>query len=69
MKMNNWERIARTLTNKTYVDLDLRMFQCPHCNNLIYEEEWRETQYFKGNYKKHFYCPICRAELMRDINS
>lgn len=63
--MNNWERIARNLAPRDYVDFELRMFQCPHCNNLVYEEEWRDEQYLKGKFRRHYYCPICRAELAK----
>ena len=61
--MNNWEKVALSLPPKAFVDLELRMFQCPHCNNLIYEEEWKDSDFVKGKFKRHLYCPLCRAEL------
>jgi rubredoxin len=63
---SNWYRLARyvELNNNAYVNDFDRYFECPYCGELIYETDWRDTDYWLGkNYNKQWYCPICEDLL------
>ena len=50
--MTNWEVVARLLDNiyKIHVDYKNRFFDCPECDNSIYEVSWNDIS---------ITCPIC----------
>ena len=51
--MTNWEVVAKILENTTFgfcVNYEKRYFDCPECDNSIYETSWNDVS---------ITCPIC----------
>ena len=60
--MTNWEKIARRVAHEcgSYVDWDERFFQCPNCEDVVYEVDWDEDEYYSEDEDAEgFICPIC----------
>lgn len=61
-----WEKLAHEAETVygCFVDWEERFFICPHCDEPIYEDDWRDEDFSMGrSYDPHvglkLYCPVC----------
>lgn len=63
--MSYWEEIAEKLAEDFGVMVDYRngFFICPECDEPIYEDDWKESDYLSSG-GEAWYCPICGEILI-----
>lgn len=54
--MSKWEKVANYVAQVygTFVDWDEKFFECPECDEPIYEEDWQDDELE--------ICPVCGFE-------
>ena len=66
-----WEKVAHEVevVYGGYVDWEERFFNCPECNESIYECDWTDADFALNHYfDGHVvgYCPVCEEKLLRE---
>ena len=65
--MSVWEKFAHKVQEiyGVYVDWEERFFICPECEEPIYEDDWRDSDYCLGHtFEGNWYCPVCENVLV-----
>ena len=65
----NWERLANEveLVYGGFVDRDEGFFNCPECDEPIYDCDWNDSDFSLGRSYRgrlRLYCPVCEEKLV-----
>lgn len=68
-----WEIVAKEAETVygCFVDWEERFFICPHCDEPIYEDDWRDADFSLNHYYDprmglKLYCPVCENIIINE---